>query len=103
MSLTGAYVRAEQALAWGLVTEVVAHDELLPRALEIAREIASAPPEVVRRLRAVYDQGAAVSEDEAWDIERSAAMAFAAEGGYDPAEIERRRAEVIAHGREAQA
>jgi enoyl-CoA hydratase len=103
MSLTGAYVRADQALDWGLVTEVVPHERLLPRALEIAAEIASAPADIVRRLLDVYDQGAAVSEDEAWDIERSAAMAFAAEGGYDPAEIERRRADVITRGRDAQA
>ena len=98
MSLTGAYVRAEQALAWGLVTEVVPHEQLLPRALEIAGEIAAAPADVVRRLRDVYDRGAAVSEDEAWDIERTAAMQFAAEGGYDPANIEARRADVIERG-----
>ena len=101
MSLTGAYVRAEQALAWGLVTEVVPHEQLLPRSLEIAGEIAAAPADVVRRLRDVYDRGAAVSEDEAWDIERSAAMQFAAEGGYDPANIEGRRADVIERGRDS--
>ncbi|MEL7210718.1 MAG: enoyl-CoA hydratase, partial [Actinomycetota bacterium] len=41
MSATGDYVDAERALAWGLVNEVVAHESLLPRCLEIGEAIAS--------------------------------------------------------------
>ena len=36
MSVTGDYVFAQQALEWGLVNEVVAPEELMPRALELA-------------------------------------------------------------------
>jgi enoyl-CoA hydratase/carnithine racemase len=56
MVLLGRHERwdAHQALALGLVTEVVPPDQLLPRAQELARWIAEASPEAVRRSRAVY-------------------------------------------------
>lgn len=44
MLLTGDMIEAEQALAWGLVSEVVAPDALLARAQEIAATIASRAP-----------------------------------------------------------
>jgi len=44
MTMTGDPIGAARALAWGLVSEVVAPDELLPRALELAATIASRPP-----------------------------------------------------------
>jgi enoyl-CoA hydratase/carnithine racemase len=44
MVMTGAPVTAEQALAWTLVSEVLAADALLPRALEIAGLIAANAP-----------------------------------------------------------
>ena len=51
MSLTGGYVDAEQALAWGLVNEVVAGDALLDRAQALAREIAETDLETMRKVR----------------------------------------------------
>jgi enoyl-CoA hydratase/carnithine racemase len=56
MVLLGRHERwdAHQALALGLVTEVVPPDQLLPRAHELAGWIAEASPEAVRRSRAVY-------------------------------------------------
>ncbi|MEG3181137.1 enoyl-CoA hydratase/isomerase family protein [Sphingomonas sp. LT1P40] len=44
MLLTGDMVSAEQALAWGIVSEVVAPDALTARAAEIAATIASRAP-----------------------------------------------------------
>lgn len=44
MLLTGDMIDAEKALAWGLVSEVVAPDALLARAQEIAATIASRAP-----------------------------------------------------------
>lgn len=44
MLLTGDMIDAERALAWGLVSEVVAPDVLLARAQEIAATIASRAP-----------------------------------------------------------
>lgn len=44
MLLTGDMIDAQQALAWGLVSEVHAPDALLPRAEDIAKTIASRAP-----------------------------------------------------------
>ena len=50
--LTGDVVDAATAGQWGLVSRVVAHDELLPTAMALAEKIASRPPLAVRRLKA---------------------------------------------------
>ena len=57
MSATGNYVDADQALSWGLVNEVVAHDLLLPRCRAIAADIRSNDQENVRQLFATYQPG----------------------------------------------
>ena len=44
MLLTGDEIEAEQALEWGLVSELVEPDELLPRAVEIAQLIGENAP-----------------------------------------------------------
>src|SRR3984957_14663804 len=41
MSLTGNYMDAAEALAVGLVNRIVTHDELLPTALALGRDIVS--------------------------------------------------------------
>ncbi len=43
MSFTGDYIDAQTAYDWGLVVEVVPHESLLPRALEIAAAVVSIP------------------------------------------------------------
>ena len=59
MLMTGDPITAEQALAWGLVTEVVPGDAVLARAQEIAGIIATRPPIAVEtakaNLRAVFN------------------------------------------------
>lgn len=58
MLLTGDPIDANRALAWGLVTEVLPADELMPRARELAQVIASRPPIAAQtakaNLRATY-------------------------------------------------
>ena len=49
---TGRVIDAEEALAIGQVSRVVAHDDLLPTALALAAEIAANPPLAVQRLKA---------------------------------------------------
>ena len=44
MLLVGGRVEAPQALSWGLVSEVLEPDSLMPRAVELAEEIASNAP-----------------------------------------------------------
>jgi enoyl-CoA hydratase/carnithine racemase len=48
MSFTGEVISAELAAAWGLVSRVVAADELLPAAGELANRIVINPPQAVR-------------------------------------------------------
>jgi len=55
MSFTGDFVDAALALRIGLVNEVVPHDRLLPRAVELAQSIATTVPETLRRIREIYD------------------------------------------------
>ena len=49
---TGDVIGADEALRIGLVGRVVAHDQLLTTALELAQKIASRPPLAVQRLKA---------------------------------------------------
>lgn len=48
---TGDVIEAEEALRIGLVGEVTSHDELLPRAMEIAKRIAVNPPLALRYMK----------------------------------------------------
>ena len=48
---TGRIVDAEEAAGIGLVSRVVAHEELLPTALDLAQRIAANPPLAVQRLK----------------------------------------------------
>lgn len=60
--LTGDVIDAPTSGQWGLVSRVVAHDELLPTAMALAEKIASRPPLAVRRLKA----GLRVALDPDW-------------------------------------
>lgn len=54
MSLTGRPIAAAQALEWGLVSEVVVHEQLLCRAVSLARDIAAMDQRAVRAILAQY-------------------------------------------------
>jgi enoyl-CoA hydratase/carnithine racemase len=61
MSLTGEVVDAETALRIGLVTEVVPHDRLRDRALEIAVMMADVPTTTMRALKGLYRDNASTT------------------------------------------
>ncbi len=63
MLLTGRRLNAQEALAAGLVSRVVATDELLPQALMIAGDIAKAPALAVRAIKAASVMASGQSED----------------------------------------
>ncbi len=69
---TGDIIDAAEALRIGLVTEVVAHAELLPRARALAARIAANPPLAVRHLKAGLNRFAYGDPREigAWAIEK---------------------------------
>jgi enoyl-CoA hydratase len=57
LSLTGNYLDAETAAAWGLVNRVVAPDELLPTCRALARDMLSVQPQALRAYKQIIDQG----------------------------------------------
>jgi enoyl-CoA hydratase len=84
MLLTGDMIDAEQALAWGLVSEVLAPEALLPRAQAIARTIAARAPiaaEIAKlNLRAAFT----MPWDKAIEYERELqAICFATEDAQE--------------------
>ena len=101
MSITGNYLDAETALAWGLVNEVVPHDELLVRCRQIAADIVGNDQRGLRQILRTYDLGAATTEEHAWEIERAVSFKWFV-AGVDPAEVEARRAGVVERGRSQQ-
>ena len=54
---------AERALRIGLVTELVAHERLLDRAVELAAMVAEVPAETMRAMKDIYVSGAAGTVD----------------------------------------
>lgn len=86
MMLTGEPIDAEQALAAGLVTEVVPHAELQVRAGEIAGEMTNAHPGAAAAVLDLLDRGDGVSVPHALTLERDAALRWRT----DPAEVARR-------------
>ena len=55
MSFTGDYVDAQTALRFGLVNQVVAHDQLLATAVGLAASIASTNEQTQQKVRGIYD------------------------------------------------
>jgi enoyl-CoA hydratase len=98
MSATGNFVDAATALAWGLVNHVVAHNELLPTALGLARDITTSDERALHHLLGTYRAGSLVSGAEAWTLETDRAAAFH-QGPVDAAAIEARRRGVVDRGR----
>jgi enoyl-CoA hydratase len=98
MSITGNYVDAPTALAWGLVNEVVPHEELLPYCRQLAADAVSNDQRGVRRMLQTYNEVTNTTVDEGWKIEARVSREW--EGsGFDPAEIEARRMKVVERGR----
>ncbi|MEZ0357544.1 enoyl-CoA hydratase [Mycobacterium sp. SA01] len=97
MSLTGDYLSAGDALRAGLVTQVVAHDELLPTARAVAASIVGNNQKAVRALLTSYHR---IDEDQTgsglWIEAMSARKWMAATSGDD---IAASRASVIERGR----
>ena len=101
MSLTGNYVDAATALAWGLVNHVVGHDELVPAAVALAADVAANDPAAVASLLALYDETAATTVDEAWDLEGRRCRDWA-RTRLDPERIGAVRQAVVDRGRAQQ-
>jgi enoyl-CoA hydratase len=98
LSLTGNFLDAQRAEAWGLVNRVVPADELLPQARALALDMLSLAPGLLGAYRTLIDDGFAEGFGDALAVEQRQARAFNAAQGA--AGIERRRQDVLARGRQ---
>src|SRR5260370_308438 len=80
MLLTGEPVAARDALAMGLVSDVVADGEVFDTALRIAKTIASMPPLAVMQIKEVVRAGQDASLEAAMMLERKAFQLLFATG-----------------------
>lgn len=99
MGITGNYVDARTACEWGLVNQVVAHDDLMATCRAMAADVASNDGAAVARLLQTYREGAQLTGADAWALEGDVARGWRPGGAVDPAEVERRRRDVVARGR----
>ncbi len=76
MTVTGRVVDSEEALRIGLVNTVVAHEDLVPTAVDRAAAIASADRAAVRAAIALYRRGDGATLEEALNYEAEAADAW---------------------------
>ena len=97
LSLTGNYLDGATAAAWGLVSRVVAPDELLPVCRRLAADMLSCDPETLLGYKRVIDAGFAATFADGLRIEQEANRAHAR--ALTPARIAARRAAVQARGR----
>ncbi|MCP2067525.1 UNVERIFIED_ORG: enoyl-CoA hydratase/carnithine racemase [Pseudomonas reinekei] len=72
IALTGCLVTAAEALAMGMISEMVSDEQTLPRALALAAEIAALPPLAVAQIKEVMLAGADLPLDSALTLERKA-------------------------------
>ena len=75
LSMTGEVVDAVRAERIGLVTEVVPHDELVARSVELAGQIAEVPGPIMAGLKDIYVSGTAAIIDPALAAEQAIAGA----------------------------
>jgi enoyl-CoA hydratase len=97
LSFSGNYLDAATALAWGLVNRVVEPQALMPAARQLAADIASCDPDMVRRYKALIDDGFGLPFGEAMSLER--ARSRAGNTGVTAESVASRRATIQARGR----
>jgi enoyl-CoA hydratase len=70
LSLTGNFLSAERAEAWGLVNRVVAEDELLPTCRELAHDMLSVDSTAQKKYKRLIHQGHEMSLSDGLALER---------------------------------
>ncbi len=75
-SLTGNFISAEQAEAWGLVNKICAPDSLIQEAVDAAQQIAESNPDTIKAMRSLMNDGDLLSLGEALELEGSRGIAY---------------------------
>lgn len=98
LSFTGNFLSAADAERWGLVNRVLPPDELLPHCQQMARDMCSAVPSVLREVHRLIDYGWEHTLAEGLAEERRASAAQNDDLSADV--LEQRRLDVQERGRE---
>lgn len=98
LSLSGNFLDAATAEAWGLVNRVVPAGELLAVATKLAADMATIEPGFSAAYKRLIDDGFAVGFGEGMALEH--ARSSAANRGVSPDEVAKRREQVQARGRQ---
>ena len=96
MSLTGNFMGAEEALAFGLVNHVVPHADLIPFTRRIALDIIGNEQDGGRRMLQTYKEYAA--ETEAWENEATVGAQWRHQN-FATEKVAERRAKIMERGR----
>jgi enoyl-CoA hydratase len=75
LALTGRFLGADEALAWGFVNRVVAPEQLRPEAEALARQMLAGVPEGLVAYKRLLDAEAGTTLTDALRIERAASLA----------------------------
>ena len=97
LSLSGNFIDARTAEAWGLVNRVVAPEDLLPSAKRLAHDIASVPADAVQQYKKLIDEGFAITFGDS--LKHETATTSKLNAAVTPEAVEARRAQVQARGR----
>ena len=100
MSFTGNFVGARQALEWGLLNEVVPHDELVGRAQALAADVAGIEVATVSAMKRLYWVAGSVTPAEGLTVEREVNRSWIERRGFDRSAFSDRRVDIEARGRD---
>jgi enoyl-CoA hydratase len=75
LALTGRFLAADEALAWGFVNRVVAAEQLRPEAEALARQMLTGVPAALVAYKRLLDSEAGTTLGDALRIERAASLA----------------------------
>jgi enoyl-CoA hydratase len=95
MSFTGNFMDADEALRFGLVNHVVAHDELIPFTRRMADDIIGNEQDGVRHIRHTY--ASIATDDDDWEAESRDSRAWR-RTQFSPEKVAARRAGIQARG-----
>jgi len=97
LSLTGNFLDAETAYAWGLANRVVSPEDLIPTALKLAADMAQIDVEMLTDYKAMIDDGYEMSLRQGLELEHARSSAH--NRHVTPDMVEQRRAGIQARGR----
>ena len=99
LSLTGNFIDAATACAWGLVNRVTAPEDLLAAAKALASDIAGIDPAMVQAYRSMIDDGFEIGLRDALSLEHQ--RSTSSNRAVNAADVEKRRLDVMERGRSA--